>query len=126
MGSISKAFAGYVWWTHERGSLHYDVMVTLILLFIFLAPLKIDFKDKPAAHDPHLNQITAYSDPHGGIVYEVPASLLAAQPAAADTQQFEAALTEALRPVAGDVKLVRYEAQPAHGKVRSYRVWVRR
>ena len=37
----------YVFWTYERGSLHYDVMVTLILAFLFLAPRFINFKDKP-------------------------------------------------------------------------------
>ena len=38
----------YIFWTYERGSFHYDVMVTLILLFLFLAPRFIDFKDRPA------------------------------------------------------------------------------
>jgi hypothetical protein len=37
----------YFFWTYERGSLHYDVMVTLILLFLFVGPRVIDFKDKP-------------------------------------------------------------------------------
>ncbi len=32
---------------YERGSFHYDVMVTLILLFLFVAPRFIDFKDRP-------------------------------------------------------------------------------
>ena len=124
MGSLSKTLSSYVWWTHDRGSLHYDVMVTLILLFIFLAPLRIDFKDKPATRDPHLNQITAYIDPRDGVVYEVPAGALGAQPPG--TPQFQVALQQVLRPVAGDVKVVRYEAQPARGKVRSYRAWVQR
>jgi hypothetical protein len=126
MSGISKTLGSYVWWTHERGSLHYDVMVTLILIFVFLAPLKINFKDKPAARDPHLNQITAYTDLQGGVVYEVPVSALGAQTPASGTPQFEVALLQALRPIAGDVKVVRYEAQPAHGKVQSYRTWVKR
>ena len=37
----------YIFWTYERGSFHYDVMVTVILLFLFLSPRVIDFKDKP-------------------------------------------------------------------------------
>jgi hypothetical protein len=44
MGNILKS---YVWWTYERGSFHYDIMVTLILLFMFLSPRFIDFKDRP-------------------------------------------------------------------------------
>jgi len=43
----------YIWWTYERGSFHYDVMVTIILLFIFLAPRMIDFRDKPPAQNRH-------------------------------------------------------------------------
>ena len=37
----------YIFWTYERGSFHYDVMVTLILLFIFISPHVIDFRAKP-------------------------------------------------------------------------------
>ncbi len=42
----------YVFWTYERGSFHYDVMVTLILLFLFLAPHFIDFHDRPLPDVP--------------------------------------------------------------------------
>jgi hypothetical protein len=47
-----KTIKGYIWWTYERGSFHYDVMVT-IMLFIFLAPRVIDFRDKPPALNTH-------------------------------------------------------------------------
>jgi hypothetical protein len=43
-----RLLRSYFFWTYERGSLHYDVMVTAILLFLFLAPRFIDFKDRPA------------------------------------------------------------------------------
>ena len=42
----------YIFWTYERGSFHYDVMVTLILLFLFLAPHFIDFHDRPLPDVP--------------------------------------------------------------------------
>ena len=42
----------YLFWTYERGSLHYDVMVTLILLFLFIAPHVIDFHDRPLPDVP--------------------------------------------------------------------------
>ena len=48
-----KTINGYIWWTYERGSFHYDVMVTINLLFIFLAPRLIDFRDKPPAPNAH-------------------------------------------------------------------------
>lgn len=47
-----RLLRSYFFWTYERGSLHYDVMVTLILLFLFLAPRFINFKDRPAADVP--------------------------------------------------------------------------
>ena len=47
MSRLGRTIRGYILWTYQRGSLHYDILVTLILLFIFLAPLRIDFKDKP-------------------------------------------------------------------------------
>ena len=33
-----KLLKSYFWWTYERGSVHFDVMVTLILLFLFVSP----------------------------------------------------------------------------------------
>lgn len=42
----------YIFWTYERGSFHYDVMVTLILLFLFIAPHVIDFHDRPIPEVP--------------------------------------------------------------------------
>ena len=40
---MKKIFRSYVFWTYQRGSAHYDVMVTLILLFIFVSPRFINF-----------------------------------------------------------------------------------
>jgi hypothetical protein len=42
----------YLFWTYERGSFHYDVMVTVILLFLFIAPHFIDFHDRPLPEVP--------------------------------------------------------------------------
>ena len=42
----------YIFWTYERGSLHYDVIVTAILLFLFIAPHIIDFHDRPIPEIP--------------------------------------------------------------------------
>lgn len=44
---MGKLLNSYFWWTYERGSFHYDVMVTLILVFMFVSPRFIDFKDRP-------------------------------------------------------------------------------
>src|ERR1039457_3094675 len=44
---VRNILNSYFWWAYERGSFHYDVMVTLILLFLFVSPHFIDFKDRP-------------------------------------------------------------------------------
>ena len=36
-----------MWWTDQRGSFHYDVMVTLILVFLFVSPRLINYRDRP-------------------------------------------------------------------------------
>ena len=48
-----KTIKRYIWWTYERGSVPYDIMVTLILAFIFITPLFLNFKDKPVERVPH-------------------------------------------------------------------------
>ena len=35
---MNKTLKSYFYWTYPRGSFHYDVMVSLILVFIFAAP----------------------------------------------------------------------------------------
>jgi hypothetical protein len=47
-----KLLRDYFFWRYERGSFHYDVMVTLILLFLFVSPHFIDFKDRPVTITP--------------------------------------------------------------------------
>ena len=53
-----RLLKSYIWWTYDRGTIHYDVMVTLILLFIFAAPRFIDFRDKPAPSNVHPTVLT--------------------------------------------------------------------
>ena len=52
MSNPARLLRSYFFWTYERGSFHYDVMVTLILLFLFIAPRFINFKDRPVADIP--------------------------------------------------------------------------
>jgi len=35
---MKKILKSYFYWTYARGSFHYDVLVTLILLFVFITP----------------------------------------------------------------------------------------
>src|SRR5437762_13944609 len=79
MGAIWRTIRGYVLWSYERGSLHYDVMVTLILLFVFLSPYAINFKDKPIERVPHQTGVVIQPDGKGGFVYQIDASVLTAK-----------------------------------------------
>lgn len=116
-----KTLKSYVLWTHPRGGLHYDVMVTVILAFIFLTPRSI-FKDSPNYRPPHPNEIVVTSDGRNGFVYELSASVVATE-----DQDKQSALKRALQPVAGNVEISRYEElRNGFGKVTGYRVWVHR
>jgi hypothetical protein len=120
---IWQTLSSYLWWTHERGTLHYDVMVILILAFIFLTPLWINFKDKPAERNPHPTEVVVYPGQQGSLVYEIGSSAVSGK----DEAQIRAALLRVIEPLAGEVELLRYqEVHDRRGKLVSYRAWVRR
>src|SRR5437763_15056734 len=106
MAGFWRTAKSYVWWTHQRGNIHYDVMVTCLLLLIFLAPYKINFRDKPAALPPHPTEISAYSHSRGGVVYEVPAAALASDVCDGhDGAALQAELHRSVDPAAGSVSV---------------------
>ncbi len=41
-----QTIRSYIFWAYERGSVPYDVMVTLILAFMFLSPRFINYNDQ--------------------------------------------------------------------------------
>ena len=123
MKKVWQTIKSLIWWTHNRGSVHYDVMVTLILLFLWLAPYKIDFHDKPAEHNLHHNEVVVNPDGHGGLVYEVTAAAVTGS----DPAQIRAELLRVIEPISGEVELVRYEAvSDSRGRIAAYRVWAQR
>ncbi len=115
---------GYIWWTYQRGSMHYDVMVTLILLFIFLSPRWINFNDKPTERNPHQTGVVVLPDNSGtGFVYQVDAAAVHGRDDAAIRED----LLRVIEPIAGEVAITRYEAiRDAKGRMTGYRAWVRR
>src|SRR5258708_36480320 len=74
MGAIWRTIRGYILWSYERGSLHYDIIVTLILLFVFVSPYFINFKDKPVERNPHLTGVIVIPGAKGGFIYQIQAS----------------------------------------------------
>ena len=47
---MKQILKSYFYWTYGRGSFHYDVMVTLILAFIFITPLALGLRGQAAQH----------------------------------------------------------------------------
>ena len=123
MSRVWRTIKGYVFWTYERGSFHYDVMVTVILLFIFIAPRFINFKDQPAEHVEHQNSIVITPDGSKGMIYQVDASAVDAQ----DEDMVRQNFAHFLRPFAGAVRVDKVEpVRDQKGHIVAYRGWVRR
>jgi hypothetical protein len=117
--SVGKTLKSYVWWTHERGSVHYDVMVTLILAFIFLTPRLWNYADQPKP-DLAPNAIRASVNPAGGMVYDVPVEMLPSSSAVPTDQELE----NAIAPLAGPVTVTRTQpVREVGGHVVAWRVW---
>jgi hypothetical protein len=121
--SLGKTLRGYVWWTYERGSIHYDVMVTLILLFVFVAPRYIDFRDKPTAQVPHPTGVIVNPDGKGGFFYQVSAAAVVEK----QGSDLEAELVRIIEPISGEVQLVGVKpVKDSKGRVTAYLVQAHR
>jgi len=121
MGAVWRTIRGYILWSYERGSLHYDIMVTLILLFVFLSPRFIHYKDKPVERNPHPIGVALIPDQQGGFIYQIPASAVNAMVGADVREQLE----RIIEPISGEVTVSRYETvKDASGHTLSYKVWV--
>ncbi len=122
-----KVLRGYLFWTYERGSFHYDVMVTLILLFLFLSPRLIDFKDRPVETVAlHASEVLVKEagdrDGNSRFLYQVRSDDMGG---AKTDEQKRAAMLRVIEPISGEVTLERYEeVKDAAGKVIAYNAWV--
>ena len=123
MNAVWRTIRGYILWQYERGTLHYDIMVTLILIFIFASPYWINFNDKPVPRNLHPSEVVVTRDMLDGLVYEIPAAAISAT----DESAVKAQLSRVIEPISGAMTIERYEGVPDHdGKVQTYRVWVKR
>jgi len=123
MARVWKTIKGYIFWTYERGSFHYDVMVTLILIFVFLAPQFINFKDKPAVNLPHQTGIFFTTLEGNQILYNVDASVIDAQ----DEGMVRTNLLRVIEPISGRVSITKLErVNDSSGRIVAYRAVVRK
>ncbi len=100
----------YIFWTYERGSFHYDVMVTLILLFLFVSPRFIDFKDRPVQEIPLQNSEVLVKSAHSAddeatFVYEIRIDDLHGAKSDSDLRR---AILNVVQPIAGNITLEKY------------------
>ena len=121
MNSIWRTIRGYILWSYERGSLPYDVMVTLILLFVFVSPYWINFKDKPIDRVPHQTGVVIEPDGRGGFIYQIEASALSAK----DDGGLRRQMLAIIEPIAGASAILKYETvKDKSGRALTYKVWV--
>jgi hypothetical protein len=74
---VGRTLKGLLLWHYDRGSWQYDVMVVLILAFVFLIPVRY-FHDRPV-FNPNLMQdvVQMGAEVDGILHYRVSAELLA-------------------------------------------------
>jgi hypothetical protein len=125
-----KFIRSYIFWSYERGSFHYDIMVTAILLFMFVSPHFINYNDRPvetaALHSSEVLVKEAGTTSSGSsrFMYQVRADDIGAAKTDAEVQ---AAILRVIEPISGEVELERYEpVRDAQGKVVAYNAWVLR
>ncbi len=121
MSKIWQTIRGYVWWTHPRGNVHYDVMVTLILVFIFATPTWV-FNDKPTQRVPHQTGVVVSPD-GDDLVFQIDSSAVQGRSDAAIREE----LLRVIEPISGETVVIRYEpVKDNHGDVKEYKAWVKK
>ncbi len=121
---MRKILKSYLFWTYPRGSFHYDVMVTLILAFLFLSPRLINYRERPQETGTADREVLVKMDGAGAFIYEIGASQIkdTGQPGALPAQ-----LLERIQAISGPIQMDRYSAQKdASGRITEYRVWAHR
>jgi hypothetical protein len=133
---MNKILKSYIFWTYPRGSFHYDVMVTLILLFIFISPQYWNYGDKPPKNLDATLPMQVEGDGGPGLVITVKPEAVRASDvdgkaeaildASADAKVLRKAIKRALEPITGDeFFLERYEPiKDAQSKLIGWKAWV--
>lgn len=126
--SFKQVLLSYFYWTYSRGSLHYDVMVTVILLFIFLSPHipGLNYGDKPSSAAALLHPIQVVSDGEHGVIITVAMSD-ANVPVGASDAVVKKALRKAIEAVTGDAEFVdKWDTVTDAQGNPAWRVWAHR
>jgi hypothetical protein len=127
--SVGQLLRSYFFWTYDRGSIHYDVMVTLILIFMFGSPWIINYKDKPVetvalhASEVLVKEAGTEGD-NSRFIFQIRADDLGKAAQGSDAE-LKAAILRAVEPISGEVTLEQYQpVKDAQGRVVAYDAWV--
>jgi hypothetical protein len=127
---MGKLLRSYFFWTYERGSFHYDVLVTLILIFLFVSPHVINYNERPVetvalSSSEVLVKEAGRSGASSRFIFQIRSDEQGGpQPGQSDDER-RAAILRVVEPISGEVTLERYEpVLDTHGKVVAYNAWV--
>jgi len=123
---MNKLLKSYFYWTYPRGNIHYDVMVTLILLFIFVTPQFWDFGDKPSRAPGPSHPIQVASDGSRSLLVTI-SDIDVKAPGGASDSEMRRVLRKAIEPVTGDaVTVLRWETATDIQGNKVWKIWARR
>lgn len=123
---VREILKSYFYWTYPRGCFHYDVMVTLILVFIFVTPHFWNYADKPSSSAGLLHPIQLTGDGNHGMIVTVQVSDVNL-PAGAPDSVVKKALRQAILPVSGDAVVVeRWETITDSEGNLAWKIWAHR
>ena len=126
---MGKLLKSYFFWTYDRGSIHFDIMVTAILLFMFVSPHYIDFKDRPVETVAlHSSEVLVKEDGVSGdrarFIYQIRADNMGN---ATTDDQIRTAILRLVEPISGEVTVVGWkEVKDASGHIVAYNATVLR
>lgn len=128
--TVRQVLLSYFYWTYSRGSFPYDVMVTLILLFIFVTPQipGWNFGDKPSPIGGPLHPIQVIGNDGQGLIVTVQATDVDLDlHTAAPNAVVKKTLRTAIETVTGDDVFVEHweTATDAQGRP-VWKVWAHR
>jgi hypothetical protein len=126
MSNFWRTIRDYILWSYERGTIQYDIMVTLILLFVLLSPYWINFRDKPVERNPHPSGVVVTPQTGGGFVYQIDGAAISGKDNK-DEASVRAQLLRIVEPISGEVSITKYEVvRDRQGRVLTYQVWVQK
>jgi hypothetical protein len=100
-----KLLKSYAFWTYERGSIHYDVMVTAILIFMFVTPHFVNFGDRPVETVAlRSSEVLVKENGPYRFIYQIRADNLGGFET---DRQRDTAILRAVEPISGEVTLER-------------------